>query len=52
MLVTGHIEVTEAGPLGSALWDKGQVAMFAQALEMCRQSSGQLLISKSMFRHL
>jgi hypothetical protein len=50
--VSGHIEVTDIGPLGSALWGQPQVSHFAGAFELSRQDNGCLGIQTAFFRHL
>jgi hypothetical protein len=50
--VSGHIEVTDSGPLGAALWGQPQVSHFAGVFELRRQDNGCLGIQTSFFRHL
>lgn len=51
-LVEGHLEMTNVGPLGSAIMGGLQNSYFASTFEVVKPSSGKLAISKLMFRHL
>lgn len=52
-LAEGRIEMSEGGPLGSALRQGSESAPFAQAFQLARQEgSGRLHITNSVFRHL
>ena len=50
--VSGHIEVTDSGPLAAALWGQQQMSYFAGAFELRRQENGCLGIQTGFFRHL
>jgi len=50
--VSGHIEVTDSGPLGAALWGQQQASYFASVFELARQENGCLGIQTCFFRHM
>ena len=52
ILVNGHLEMTDAGPLGSAILGDVQNCYFASGFETVRLAGGRLAITKIFFRHL
>ncbi len=52
VLANGHLEITNAGPLGSAILGSLQNCLFASSFEITKLACGKLAISKLMFCHL
>ena len=52
VLANGHLEMTNAGPLGSAILGSFHNCLFASTFEIVRLACGKLAISKLMFCHL